>query len=225
MFGFPSYLFRAGSFDIREAANRLHLELKTQAVLDDPAIVFVAHSMGGLVVMRELLTNRDILPKVPVVVFYATPMEGPLMAAIGKESHRIPPRPNDPGRRQRPVQSLSDDWQSIPDGVCPHVRCAYEKTPVSPAMIVPWVSATRFCEGARPAIEASHITIVKPDRPGADAILVLVERVERLCTEQVARREARIAGLHTGRRCGCFRAAPRARQAERSPREQREAAR
>ena len=54
------------------------------------------------------------------------------------------------------------------------MRCAYEKTPVGPAMIVPWSSATRFCEGAPPAIEASHITIVKPDRPGADAILVLV---------------------------------------------------
>src|SRR6476646_5387185 len=75
VFGFPSHFFKVGSFDIREAANRLHLQLKTQGVLDYPAIVFVAHSMGGLVVMRELLTNRDILPKVPVVVFYATPTE------------------------------------------------------------------------------------------------------------------------------------------------------
>jgi hypothetical protein len=45
---------------------------------------------------------------------------------------------------------------------------------VGPLKIVPWSSATRFCEGAPPAIEANHITIVKPDRPGADAILVLV---------------------------------------------------
>ena len=29
VFGFPSFLFTAGSFDIREAANRLHLQLKT----------------------------------------------------------------------------------------------------------------------------------------------------------------------------------------------------
>jgi hypothetical protein len=175
VFGFPSHFFKAGSFDIREAANRLHLQLKTQGVLDYPAIVFVAHSMGGLVVMRELLTNRDILPKVPVVVFYATPMEGSLIAALGKEFS-----PNSALAQMTPadgnalLQSLSDDWRSVPDGGRPHVRCAYEKTPVGPAMIVPWSSATRFCEGAPPAIEASHITIVKPDRPGADAILVLV---------------------------------------------------
>jgi len=175
VFGFPSYLFKAGSFDIREAANRLHLQLKTQGVLDYPAIVFVAHSMGGLVVMRELLTNRDILPKVPVVVFYATPMEGSLIAALGREFS-----PNSAMAQMTPadgnalLQSLSDDWRSVPDGARPHVRCAYETTPVGPAMIVPWSSATRFCEGAPPAIEASHITIVKPDRPGADAILVLV---------------------------------------------------
>ena len=174
VFGFPSFLLTAGSFDIREAANRLHLQLKTQGVLDYPAVVFVAHSMGGLVVMKELLTNRDVLAKVPVVVFYATPMEGSLIAEVGKEFS-----PNSALAQMTPadgnalLQSLSDDWQSI-TGPRPHVRCAYEKTPVGPAMIVPWTSATRFCEGAPPPIEASHITIVKPDRPGADAILVLV---------------------------------------------------
>jgi hypothetical protein len=174
VFGFPSFLLTAGSFDIREAANRLHLQLKTQGVLDYPAVVFVAHSMGGLVVMKELLTNREVLAKVPVVVFYATPMEGSLIAEVGKEFS-----PNSALAQMTPadgnalLQSLSDDWQSI-SGPRPHVRCAYEKTPVGPAMIVPWASATRFCEGAPPAIEASHITIVKPGRPGADAILVLV---------------------------------------------------
>ena len=97
------------------------------------------------------------------------------MAAIGKEFS-----PNSALAQMTPadgnalLQSLSDEWQSITGGARPHVRCAYEKTAVGPAKIVPWTSATRFCEGAPPAIEASHITIVKPDRPGADAILVLV---------------------------------------------------
>jgi pimeloyl-ACP methyl ester carboxylesterase len=175
VYGFPSYLFKSGSFDIREAANRLHLQLKTQGVLDYPAIVFVAHSMGGLVVMRELLTNRDLLPKVPVVVFYATPMEGALIAAIGQEfspNSALAQMTEADGNAL--LQQLSDDWRSIPDADRPHVRCAYEKTTVGPLKIVPWSSATRFCEGAPPAIEANHITIVKPDRPGADAILVLV---------------------------------------------------
>ncbi|MET0984928.1 MAG: hypothetical protein ABW034_05915 [Steroidobacteraceae bacterium] len=176
VFGFPSYLFKAGSFDIREAANRLHLRLASQGVLNYPAIVFVAHSMGGLVVLRELITNRDtLLDKVPVVVLYATPMEGSVLAEIGKRFS-----PNSAFAQMTEadgnalLQSLNDDWRSIPDDKRPHVRCAYEKTPVGPLKIVPWSSATRFCEGATPAIEASHVSIVKPDRPGADAILVLI---------------------------------------------------
>ncbi|MET0659529.1 MAG: hypothetical protein ABW110_15385 [Steroidobacteraceae bacterium] len=176
VFGFPSYLFKAGSFDIREAANRLHLRLASQGVLNYPAIVFVAHSMGGLVVLRELITNRDtLLDKVPVVVLYGTPMEGSVLAEVGKQFS-----PNSAFAQMTEadgnalLQSLNDDWRSIPDDKRPHVRCAYEKTPVGPMKIVPWSSATRFCEGATPAIEASHISIVKPDRPGADSILVLV---------------------------------------------------
>lgn len=175
VFGFPSYIFKAGSFDIREAANRLHLHLQAGGVLDYPTVVFVAHSMGGLVVMRELLTHREVMKKVPVVVFYATPMEGSVVAAIGQEfspNSALAQMTDADGNAL--LQSLNDDWRSVPDADRPHVRCAYEKTTVGPLKIVPWTSATRFCEGAPPAIEANHITIVKPASSGADAILVLV---------------------------------------------------
>ena len=175
VFGFPSYIFKAGSFDIREAANRLHLHLQSGGVLDYPTVVFVAHSMGGLVVMRELLTHREVMKKVPVVVFYATPMEGAVVAAIGKEfspNSALAQMTDADGNAL--LQSLNDDWRSVPDADRPRVRCAYEKTTVGPLKVVPWTSAARFCEGAPPAIEANHITIVKPASSGADAILVLV---------------------------------------------------
>jgi len=175
VYGFPSYMFRQGSFDIREAANRLHQRLMYNRVLDYPAVVFVAHSMGGLVVMRELLTNRDVLAKVPVVVFYATPQEGAQISSIGQHLS-----PNSALAQMTPadgnalLQTLSDEWNTINPADRPHVRCAYEKKTTGPFMIVPWSSATRFCEGAPLAIDANHIEIVKPDRPGHDSILVLV---------------------------------------------------
>ena len=174
VYGFPSYLFKSGSFDIQQAANRLHERLEYHHVLNYRSVVFVAHSMGGLVVMRELLTHHDILDRVPVVVFYATPMEGSLVAAVGKEFS-----PNSALAQMTPadanalLQTLNDEWRSLPDDQRPHVRCAYENVPIGPTKIVPWTSATRFCEGATPAIEATHITIVKPDRPNADAVVVL----------------------------------------------------
>lgn len=175
VYGFPSYLLKQGSFDIREAANRLHEKLKYHRVLDYPAIVFVAHSMGGLVVMRELIANPDVRPKVPVVVFFATPQEGAQIATIGaKLSPNTAIGQMTPADGNALLQMLSDDWNKIDPAKRPHVRCAYEKKTTGPVMIVGWSSATRFCEGAPAAIDANHIDIVKPDRPNHDSVVVLV---------------------------------------------------
>jgi pimeloyl-ACP methyl ester carboxylesterase len=174
VFGFPSYVFKPGSFDIQEAANRLHERIKYGKVLDYPAVVFVAHSMGGLVVLRELLTHPEIREKVPVVMFYATPMEGALIAAVGKEFS-----PNSALSQMTPadgnalLQLIDSEWKQIPDDKRPKVSCAYEKEPLGLTKIVPWSSATRFCTGPTPPIEANHSSIVKPDRPTADAIIYL----------------------------------------------------
>ena len=174
VYGFPSYLFKGGSFDIQQAANRLHERLEYAQVMNYPAVVFVAHSMGGLVVMRELLTHHEILGRVPVVVFYATPMEGSLIAELGQEfSPNSALAQMTEANGNTLLQQLNDEWRALSDKERPHVRCAYENETVGPLKIVPWSSATRFCEGATPAIEANHITIVKPDRPGADAIVIL----------------------------------------------------
>jgi pimeloyl-ACP methyl ester carboxylesterase len=81
-FGFTSNMFERGSFDIREAANKLHDSLQYKGVLNYPTVVFVAHSMGGLVVLRDLLTRRELLDKVPLIVLYATPQEGAQIALI-----------------------------------------------------------------------------------------------------------------------------------------------
>ena len=174
VYGFPSYLFKPGSFNIQQAADRLHERLQYHQVFNYPAIVFVAHSMGGLIVMRELLTHHEELSKVPVVMFYATPMEGSLIAEVGKEfspNSALAEMTQADGNAL--LQQLNDEWRAIPDAQRPHVRCAYENESIGPTKIVPWTSATRFCEGATPAIAATHITIVKPDHPGADAIVYL----------------------------------------------------
>jgi len=174
VYGFPSYVFKSGSFDIQQAANKLHERLQYHQVLNYPAVVFVAHSMGGLVVMRELLSHREMLAKVPVVMFYATPMEGSLVAEIGKEfspNSALAEMTEADGNAL--LQMLDNDWKLLPDKMRPHVKCAYEHIPIGPSKVVPWSSATRFCEGATPAIEATHISIVRPDRPGADAIVYL----------------------------------------------------
>jgi hypothetical protein len=43
---------------------------------------------------------------------------------------------------------------------------------------VPWESATRFCDGAPVPIDADHLSIVKPDRAGHDAMVVLTNALD-----------------------------------------------
>jgi pimeloyl-ACP methyl ester carboxylesterase len=174
-YGFPSRMFKAGSFTIQDAANTLHERMKYNGVLDYDAIVFVAHSMGGLVTLRELLGQRDLLPKVPLVVFYGTPQEGSQITTIAR--HVASNAALDemlPADKNSYLQVMNDDWRKIPADMRPPIRCAFEKRETMKIMIVPWSSATRFCDGAAIAIDANHIEMTKPDRAGHDSIMVLV---------------------------------------------------
>jgi pimeloyl-ACP methyl ester carboxylesterase len=155
------------------------LRLAFHGVLNYQKIVFVAHSMGGLVVLRELLVHREVMDRVPVIVFLATPQEGADIARIA--SHIL----NNPALSQMRLadandllKTLSDEWSSVNTATRPRVRCAYEGLDTYRVRIVPWSSATRFCEGSPPAIQANHIDIAKPDQAGSDAVAVVVTALQ-----------------------------------------------
>ena len=172
-FGYTLNMFAAGSLSIQEAANSLHGRLQLERILDFPAVVFVAHSMGGLVVLRELLTHReDLLPRVRGLVFYATPQEG-----IADHPDR-PPRRQQSGHRRccpatRTCRCSSSKRVEGPAGPAAG-PLSYEKRPTRDVMVVQVMSATRFCDGTPVAIDADHLQIVKPDRPARDSVMVLV---------------------------------------------------
>lgn len=178
-FGFTSNMLGAGSLDIRESANKLHESLQYKDVLDYPAIVFVAHSMGGLVVLRHLISHPELAQKVPVVVLYATPQEGAQISVIADKVARNPALAQMlPSDNNDHLQQLSDDWRRLPNR--PRVSCGYETRPTYGAMIVPWTSATRFCDDTPIAIEnADHIDIVKPDRMEHGSVVLLVNALNR----------------------------------------------
>lgn len=178
-FGFTSNLLKGGSLNINEAANKLHDSLQYAHVLDYPAVVFVAHSMGGLVTLRYLLSHPVVAQKVPLVVFYATPQEGSQIALIAdKVAHNPALAQMMPADGNLGLQQLSEDWGNMP--IKPKVSCAYEKVPTDGIMIVPWSSATRFCTETPVAIENSdHLTIVKPDRLQHPSVVHLVNALNQ----------------------------------------------
>jgi hypothetical protein len=174
-FGFTSNMFKSGSLRIQEAADVLHAQLKFHHVLDYPKIVFVAHSMGGLVVMRELLTHRELLGRVPAMVFYATPQEGSEIASIAKYIARNPALEEMiPGDKNGYLSLLDSEWKSIPSKERPVIECAYEKKPMYGKTIVDRSSATRFCDGPSIGIAEDHVGIVKPDNNEHGSVILLI---------------------------------------------------
>jgi pimeloyl-ACP methyl ester carboxylesterase len=180
-FGFTSNKLKDGSLDIREAANMLEQSLQYNGVWNYQTVVFVAHSMGGLIAMREMIDNPSHRDKVPLMVFYATPQEGSQITAIAQ--HVV----NNPAVKQMLMadqngflQLLSDEWGRVPDQDKPTIICAYETAPLAGVMIVPWSSATRFCKDVPTAIGGTdHLTIVKPDRLAHPSVVVLVNALNK----------------------------------------------
>lgn len=178
-FGYTSKVIGSGSFDIEEAANRLHIYLSEKGVLDYPKVVFVAHSMGGLVVLRELLTHRELLKRVPLILFYSTPQEGAQIATIAEKVANNPALEQMlPADKDGYLRQLNDEWKALDAAERPHIRCAYEKQPTRGIMVVPWTSATRFCDGTTFAVDADHLAIVKPDGPEHASMVFLSDALK-----------------------------------------------
>lgn len=179
-FGFTSKMFGSGSFNIQQAADKLEgyidHDLRQQGYKQ---FVFVGHSMGGLVVLKYLLTYRGMLERVPLVFFYAVPQAGAQIADIANHVAQNPALADMvPADKNGFLQSLSSEWKAI-EGARPHVSCAYETKETDGVLIVGWTSANYFCEGPAAPIEADHIHIVKPTRPNDNAVFVLVNALNK----------------------------------------------
>jgi pimeloyl-ACP methyl ester carboxylesterase len=87
-FGYPSTAF-GPAFSITETVQALHSRLQADRVFQNhQSVLFVAHSMGGLVVQEFLLTYRIDPNKVPLLFQFSTPHEGSEIAKIARHVAR-----------------------------------------------------------------------------------------------------------------------------------------
>jgi pimeloyl-ACP methyl ester carboxylesterase len=134
--------------------------LQADAVLDHQELVFLAHSMGGLVVQRLLLRHRELAPKVKLIFFASTPQEGSQLATLG---HLFVGNPQLaamlPGDANLFLDGLHADWRdarfTIP------ISCVAERATTYGALVVDRDSATRYCRDVVP-VAINHLDIVKP---------------------------------------------------------------
>jgi len=172
---FPSPILQR-SYDTDELAERLRIDLSAHDVLrDHKEIVFVCHSMGGIVVRAFLLKTRLRPTQVPMLFLASTPTTGAEVAQLASALSRNPQAdyllPGDTAIYVRKVQA---DWLGTsldPETDYPNriaTFCAYEKLATYGIKIVQQQSATALCNRPLTAIDEDHIDIVKPSGIGAD---------------------------------------------------------
>jgi pimeloyl-ACP methyl ester carboxylesterase len=178
-YGYPSR-FLSSSFSIQEAAEDMSFRLEREGIFTYKKVVIVAHSMGGLIAMRMLLTQPETFlkrthPRVSVMVQFGTPHEGANIAAFAR--HFLPNAglPQMLPRLQSDISDLIDrDWSNDrrTDEIRPELICGYEMEKTYGDLIVDKASATRGCSRVS-AIPADHLTIVKPANVDSPAYVLL----------------------------------------------------
>lgn len=135
-------------------------------------VVFVCHSMGGLVTQRLLLTHREYAAQVPFIYFFSTPETGAQIAKIGRIFSADPLlKAMIPGDENDYLLNLENEWLAAGFGKV-HRYCAYEKKPMKGVLVVDRLSGTRNCESSVP-INEDHAGIAKPCSAADDSYIAL----------------------------------------------------
>lgn len=151
------------SYNINELAEDMRLSLAGPMAAHD-RVIFLAHSMGGLVVRQYLLKYREIAEKVAFTYFYATPTTGSPMAALASIISRNPQIGNlKPMNVDEYLGNLQRDWLASSSLRTIPAYCAYETRPLLVSRVVEQESATNLCNQYLDPIDANHIDIVKPE--------------------------------------------------------------
>ena len=152
------------SLSIDELTEHMRRHFTNDNIFDHDEVVFVCHSMGGLVTRGFLLKYRDrVQGKVPMIYFFATPGNGSSLANVASVFSKNPQfigmrgiANNDFLRNQR------NSWVVWEAGKNIKCFCAYEKQKTYGLMVVDETSATALSNQRLDPIDRDHIHICKP---------------------------------------------------------------
>jgi pimeloyl-ACP methyl ester carboxylesterase len=150
------------SYTIDELFENMRLILDNDEVFQrHKRVVFLCHSMGGLIVRGYLKRYQAHAPQVPLIYFFSTPTAG---SHITQLTHFLSKNPQLkgmlPARAGDFVTELQHDWRALPTPV--NSRCAYETLDTYGIRIVDEQSASALCDGPVDPVDRNHIDIVKP---------------------------------------------------------------
>ncbi len=174
---------RHGQYSTEQLSQILWQGLKKQKVWDHKEVVFIAHSLGGIVTEEMLINHPQDAARVRFVVAYATPHQGSFIANLAKiyDSDPLLTDLRDSNDNSF-LMDLEDKWRSTAAVSRIHRYCAWEALDTSAGegvgkylrahtRVVSYYSATYGCDvdTAPRKIVADHIDIVRPKDRASDA--------------------------------------------------------
>ena len=200
-----------GQYSTVQLSEVLYQNLQRQHVWDHREVVFIAHSLGGLLTEEMLLNHPADAARVPFIVSYSTPHEGSFVASLAKIYDSDPlltdlSDSNDNGF----LIDLEQKWRGTLTAARIHRYCAFESLDTNAgegigrylrahSRVVSYYSATYGCDVDTPPqkIVADHIGIVKPANRSADAytFFARVYRNNPVLDTVDSVRDRKVAGL------------------------------
>jgi pimeloyl-ACP methyl ester carboxylesterase len=147
---------------IDELAENMRSVLIADGVSNYQKIVFLSHSMGGLVTRAYLLKNRNVAEHTFFAYFFSTPTTGSQIASIAQYLSSNPQLAKMKFLKAEDyLADLLRQWLAASFKFPSY--CAYEKKATKGvSLVVNMDSAVALCTKAVDPIDADHIGIVKP---------------------------------------------------------------
>jgi pimeloyl-ACP methyl ester carboxylesterase len=200
-----------GKMSSIQLADMLWNRLNQDHVWQHREVVFLAHSLGGILVEEMLLRHPADAARVKFVVSYGTPHEGSSVARIASMYDKDPLLNDlsDAGDNAFLTQ-LEHNWRSHDSVNGIHRFCAYESEDTRPedgfarylhphARVVGYFSATYGCDVTTPPqeIKADHVHMIKPTDRNASAydFFLRVYRNNPIVEDQFVTRDSVVGGL------------------------------
>jgi hypothetical protein len=203
-----------GTMSSVQLAEVLWSRLNRDHVWDHREVVFISHSLGGILIEEMLLRHPSEAARVRFIVSYGTPHEGSLVARLASIYDKDPLLVDlSDANDNTLLMRLENDWRAHDSVNSIHRFCAFESEDTTPAngfgrylkthvRIVGYFSATYGCDVTTPPqeIHADHLHMVRPlDRTSsAYDFFYRVYRDNPILEEQTDTRDSIIAGLEAG---------------------------
>ncbi len=200
-----------GKMTSAQLAEFLWKRLSQDHVWEHREVVFLVHSLGGILVEEMLLRHPAEAAKVRFIVSYGTPHEGSSIARMASIYDKDPLLGDlSDTDKNTFLAQLEADWRGHDSVNGIHRFCAYEGEDTAPesgfgrylkahARVVGYYSATYGCDVTTPPqeIRADHVDMIRPAdrRSAAYDFFYRAYRDNPVLEERFERRETVVPGL------------------------------